>query len=249
MDSQTINVRPPVGALLAAGAVAGCFFLGGKYIEKQNLDPITITVSGEGKTTAAPDLAMLSLGVQTGRQTSAGQAMTVLKKNMDAVMAALKKAGVEDKDISTENFYLSPAYDWTTGGQIPKGFEANQSLRVKVRNLDKVSDVLGAATAAGANQAGSISFTIDDPEQVRGEARAKAIEQAKAKAEILAKNLGKSLGKMRGFVEGGAAVPPMMYDRMTMAAGVGGGAEAQATPLPAGEQDVVVGVSLTYELR
>lgn len=248
MDS-TINVRPPIWALMVAVALGGMFYVGGKYIEKKNLDPITVTVSGEGKVSASPDLAMLSLGVQTGRQPTSEAAMTMLKKNMDAIIAAVKKAGVEEKDISTENFWLNPAYDWTDKGQVPRGFEANQSIRVKVRNLDKASEILGAATAAGANQAGGIQFTIDDPEKLKAEAREKAIAQAKEKAEILAKNLGKSLGRMRGFVEGGAAIPPMMmYDRAMMGMG-GGGAESAAVPLPAGEQEIATQVSLTYELN
>lgn len=248
MDS-TINVRPPIWALMVAVALGGMFYVGGKYIEKKNLDPITVTVSGEGKVSASPDLAMLSLGVQTGRQPTSEAAMTMLKKNMDAIIAAVKKAGVEEKDISTENFWLNPAYDWTDKGQVPRGFEANQSIRVKVRNLDKASEILGAATAAGANQAGGIQFTIDDPEKLKAEAREKAIAQAKEKAEILAKNLGKSLGRMRGFVEGGAAIPPMMmYDRAMMGMG-GGSAESAAVPLPAGEQEIATQVSLTYELN
>ena len=248
MDS-TINVRPPIWALMVAVALGGMFYIGGKYVEKRNIDPITITVSGEGKVAASPDLAMLSLGVQTGRQPTSEAAMTMLKKNMDAIIAAVKKAGVDDKDISTENFWLNPAYDWTDKGQVPRGFEANQSIRVKVRNLDKASEILGAATAAGANQAGGIQFTIDEPEKLRGEAREKAIAQAKEKAELLAKNLGMTLGNMRGFVEGGASMPPMMYDR-AMAVGMGGGmSEASAVPLPAGEQEINMQVSLTYELN
>lgn len=244
---DTINVRPPIWALMVAVALGGMFYIGGKYIEQKDLQPITVTVSGEGKVAASPDLAMLSLGVQTGRQPSSEAAMAMLKKNMDAIIAAVKKAGVDQKDISTENFWLNPAYDWTDKGQIPRGFEANQSLRIKVRDLDKASDILGAATAAGANQAGGIQFTIDEPEKLRAEAREKAIAQAQEKAELLAKNLGMSLGRMRGFVEGGAAIPPMMYDRAMMA-GMGGGGES-AVPLPAGEQEIATQVSITYELN
>lgn len=251
MENETINIRPPVWAIFCVVVVAGCFYLAGQYIQKQDLAPITITVTGEGKASAAPDLAELNLGVDTGRQATANEAMASLKKSMDAVLAAVKGAGVADKDISTQNFYLSPVYDYTTNGQVPKGFQATESLDVKVRNLDKVSDVLGAATAAGANQAGNVNFTIDDPETVKGDARQKAIAQAQDKAAILAKNLGKSLGRMRAFSEGGGVVPPIMYDK-AMAVGMGGGGvapEAVSAPLPSGEQDVTVDVSITYELR
>lgn len=245
METQTINVRPPIWALLAAVALGGLFYLSGKLIEKKYVEPITISVTGEGKVPASPDLAMLSLGVQTGRQPTSKAAMDVLKRNMDAVIAAVKKAGVEDKDITTENFYLNPAYDYTPTGQVPKGFEATESLRIKVRNLDKASEILGAGTAAGANQAGGIQFTIDDPEKVRSEARQKAVEQAKEKAQLMAESLGMKLGRMRGFVEGGAAVPPIMYDR---AMGMGGGG-AESVQLMPGEQDIYSQVTITYELR
>ena len=246
MESQTITVRPPVWALFIAVLLGGLFYVSGKYIEKKDMTPVTISVTGEGKASVSPDLARLSLGVQTGRQPTSAQAMSVLKKNMDAVIAAVKKLGIEDKDISTENFYLSPAYDYTAGGQVPKGFEATESVNVKVRDLDKAGDVLGAATAAGANQAGGIQFTIDNPEIVRADARQKAVTQAQEKAQLLAKSLGMRLGRMKGFVEGGAAMPPIMYDKaMTM--GMGGGA-AESVPLPSGEQEVTVDVTLMYEL-
>ncbi len=249
MESETVVVRPPVWAVFTIVIIGGLFFLGGKYIEKKDLTPLTISVTGEGKASGVPDLAMLSLGMQTGRQNTAKDAMALLTKNMNAVIDAVKKAGVDEKDISTQNFSLNPAYDYTPTGMVPKGFEASQSLEIKVRDLDKASDVLSAATAAGANQAGGVQFTIDNPEKVRAEAREKAVKQAQEKAELLAKNLGKSLGRMRGFSEGGVYAPPMMYDKAMSVMGMGGGGEAQAMPLPAGEQEVQAQVTLTYELR
>ena len=130
-----------------------------------------------------------------------------------------------------------------------RGFDASQSLRVKVRNLDTVSDVLAAATNAGANQAGSVSFVVDDPEKARAEARQEAIDQAKAKAQTLAMQLGMHLGKIKNFSEGGGSMPPMMYGRGAMMAMDAKTMEVAPTPLPAGEEEINVQVTLTYELR
>ncbi len=247
-DTQTLFLRPPVWALLLAVVVGGGFYLGGKQIEAQDRTPTIISVSGVGKVSAPPDIAELTFGVQTGRKTTAKDAMAMLKTNMDAALAAVKAAGIADKDITTEQFSLNPSYDWTDGQQILRGFEASESLRVKVRNLDKVSDVLGAATGAGANQAGSVSFIIDDPESVRSQAREKAVSQAKAKAEKLAADLGLRLGRIKGFSEGGGVVPPIAYDRSYSMKALDS-AVPQAVPMPAGEQDVTVDVTLTYELK
>lgn len=255
MADSTINVRPPVWALILAVAIGGAFYIAGKNIEADSSDPAehgSITVSGGGRVFTPPDIAQLSFGVQTGRQTSAGVAMEKLKTSMDKIIEAVKAAGVEEKDIQTESFYLNPSFDWNNGQQLPRGFEASQSLRVKVRDLDNVSEVLGAATNAGANQAGSVNFTVDNPEEKRAEARKEAIEEAKAKARELASQLGVSLGDITGFSEGygGSPVPPMYYSRD--AYGVGGamdGAEQKAVQLPAGEQEITVNVSITYEIK
>lgn len=250
-DARTVTLRPPNWmplVLIAAVVIGGAFYVGGKKIESRDHTPTMISVSGEGKSAVAPDIAQLSFGVMVQRAPTAKVAMETLAKDMKAVFEAVKKAGVEEKDITTEQLSLNPSYDWTDGKQVARGYDATQSLRVKVRDLDKTSDVLGAATAAGANQAGGVQFTVDDPEQARAEARQEAIEQAQAKAEVLAKQLGMKLGTLKSFSEGGGATPPMYYGRA-----VAGMAEAQAadmaTPLPAGEQDVNVTVTLTYELR
>ena len=251
--TDTINIRPPVWLPILVVLIGGGFYVYGKNIEVRTTghEPVVISVTADAKVSGAPDIASLSFGVQTGRQPSAKAAIENVRKNMTKVLEAVKKAGVEDKDITTESFWLSPVYDYSNGTQIPRGYEANQSLRVKVRDLDKVGDVLTAATDAGANQAGSISFDIDDPDALVAEARAKAIEKAKAKADVLAASLGLHVSKITGFSEGGGYAPvPMMMKSMD-AYGVGGGAMAvrESVPMPVGEQDISSTVTLMYELR
>lgn len=249
-DSKT---SMPVWALLAAVVIGGFFYVGGKQIETSTTpEPRgTISVSGDGRVFMAPDIAQLSFGVQTGRQPTAKAAMDKLTTSMNAIIAATKAAGVPEKDISTQSFWLNPIYDYTTGGQVFRGFEASQSLSVKVRNLDKVTDVLSAATEAGANQAGGVNFTIDDPEAKRAEAREEAIKEAKEKARVLAGQLGVTLGEIKNFSENSGGWVAPMYMR-TEAYGVGGGMDdvAQKAPeLPAGEQEINVNVTLTFEIQ
>ncbi len=235
--------------VIIAVVLGGVFYLGGKQIESRDRTPTTISVTGEGKVSATPDIAQLTFGVQTGRKETAKEAMAFLKTSMDSIIAAVKAAGVEEKDIATEQFTLNPEYDWDEGKQIPRGYQAQETLRVKVRDLDKLSDILGAATGAGANQAGNVNFTMDDPEDLRTEAREEAIAQAKAKAAKLAADLGMRLGKLKGFGEGGGVVPPVPYMRATMESYAEDSAAGVAVPLPAGEQEITSSVTLTYELR
>lgn len=245
---HTLNIRPPAWLPIAVALIVGGLYVAGKFVETRDMIEPTISVTGEGRVFVVPDIAEVSLGIQTGRQPSAAEAMRRLREGMSAVFAAVKKAGVEEKDIRTENFTLNPVYDWTEKGQIFRGFEANQSLRVKVRNLDKVTDVITAAAGAGANQAGNVAFTVDDPERVRAEARDDAIAQAKAKAQKLASDLGMRLGEIEGFNEGGYGGPPVVFMRSAEMGMAGGGGDVPL-PVPAGEQEIVVQVTITYELE
>jgi len=249
-DTQTLNLRPPVWALLGAVVIAGLFFVYGKSMENKDRTPATINVSGDGRVFATPDIAEMSFGVQTGRRASAKEAIDALKRSMDAVYAAVKEAGVPEKDIQNQQFSLSPEYSWTNNRQTIIGYAGSQMLRVKVRDLDKVSGVLAAATEAGANQAGDVQFTIDDPQKLRDQARDEAIEEAQENAKALAKQLGVSLGELKGFSEGGGYTPPMpYYGRMGGGTAVAEDAAMnQSVPLPAGEQEITVQVNLTYEV-
>ena len=248
MDDHHISCKHPFWLPVLLVFILGGMYIVGKYIESQDLTPVVISVQGEGRVFASPDVAQISFGMQTGRQKTAEKALDVLSDRMNAVFAALKDQGIEEKDITTEFLSLNPAYDWQNGVRIDRGFEANQSLRVKIRDLEKVGDVLSVATAAGANQAGGVSFTIDDPEELREAAREKAITNGAEKAEKLAVQLGKKLGKLRGFADGGVPVPVYGKNIVMESIGIGGGGGGPA-PVPSGEQEIRVLVNLSYELK
>lgn len=250
MDSSKFT---PAHAILVAVLIGGGFYVYGKHLDRTptTVAPGTISVTGEGKIAISPDIAEMSFGVTTGVQATAKAASDKVAKDMEKILAAVKATGVEDKDITTESFYLNPSYDWTDGRQRLRGYEATQSLRVKVRDLTKVGDVLTAATDNGANQAGGVSFTLEEPEAKKDEARTEAIANAKKKAEALATQLGQTLGDVQSFSEsGGGWYPPVMYAAREEAYGVGGGsADAAKAVMPAGEQDLTVTVNITYELK
>lgn len=248
MEDTRVAVRPPVWLAILLVLIAGGFYLTGKYVEQQNYMPMTITVESDGKVSAPPDIAVVSFGVQTGRQSTAQQAMKLLAEKMQEIIAAVEKEGIEEKDVSTDSLSLFPAFDWKDGQQIPRGFEANQSLHVKVRDLDKIGSVLSTVTVAGANQVGGVDFTIDDPEALRAMAREKAIAKAETKAQKLAAELGKSIKRLTGFSEGGGYVP-MPYAKANVMLDRAVGAAEATVPVPAGEQDITVSVALTYELK
>lgn len=248
MEDSRVYLRPPAWLPIVVALVLGGAFILGKQIESRPSMQPTITVQGQGKIQATPDIALLSFGVQTGRQRTAQLAMEMLTKEMNAAIAAVRAAGVEDKDISTQSLRLNPAYDYEEGTRRDAGFEAYQNLVVKVRDIQNITDVLDAAVRAGANQVGSVSFTIDDMEALRADAREKAIADAKEKAKLLAADLGVRLGTLQGYNEGGGGYYPQPIMRMeSMAMDAGGG--GMAPEIPAGEQEIQVTISLTYEVN
>ncbi|MDD5025942.1 MAG: SIMPL domain-containing protein [Candidatus Peribacteraceae bacterium] len=249
MEEQNLHIHPPVITLLVVTLLIGGFYLTGKYLEKQDLTPVMISVDADGKAAAIPDIAVVSFGVQTGRQSSAQQAMKILTGKMNDIIAVVKQQGIEDKDVSTASLSLYPAYDWDEGRQIPRGFEASQNLQVKVRDLDKIGAILSAVTTAGANQVGGVNFTIDDAETLKAMAREKAIQKAEAKAQQLATQLGMKIKKLKAFSEGGGYVPPMPYTKANVMMDSAGGRALEEMAVPVGEQEITVNVTMTYEME
>jgi hypothetical protein len=206
----------------------------------------TIVVSGEGKVTAIPDIATIDLGTTTDRSTVA-EAQKENTRIMNAVIQKLGELSVEKKDVQTQNYSISPRYDYNEGRTTLRGYTVSQNLHVKIRNLDRVGDIIGAAGALGVNQIGGISFTIDEPEKLKAEARELALKNAKAKADALAKVVGIKLRRVVSFQESGSEPYPMpMYGlaKADMAMGMGGGPSVEA-----GSTDVVVNATVTYEIE
>ena len=208
----------------------------------------TIAVTAEGKVTAIPDVGLISLAVESrGAGVNGVQANNTRKIN--DIVAYLKGLGVDKKDLRTTQYNLAPiySYDPKTGKQNLDGYSLNQTVEVKIRQLDKVGEVLAGSLERGANQVGQLSFTIDDPDKLQQEARLQAIAKARAKAEDLARAAGVTLGKVRSFSENVNTPPPYpMYYARDMAMGLE--SKAAAPAVEAGSQDVTVNVSLSFEI-
>lgn len=216
-----------------------------QYIGRSEAQRDTIAISAEGKVTALPDIASISIGVMTEKKTVA-EAQKENTTKMNAIIAKIKEFGVASEDIKTTNYSIYPQYDWVDNRQVERGFQVTQNVEVKVRDLSKIGDVLAAVGELGANQVGGVNFTIDDPEELRQQARLKGLEMAKKKAQALADAAGVKLGKVVGFSENEGYVPGPIYYAKDAAMGLGGGGASPS--IESGSQDVVVNVSVIYEI-
>ena len=154
----------------------------------------TFDVTGEGKVTAVPDVAVVTVGIQANG-TTVKAAQDQINSTINKVSEAIKKLGVDSKDIKTTNYNVNPSYDFTSGQKIT-GFLANTNLQIKVRQLEKANSVIDTATANGVNQVGGINFDIDEKTKLENEARQKAVDQAKKKAQDASKIAGFKLGRI-----------------------------------------------------
>ena len=208
--------------------------------------PHTISVTGNGIAYGKPDIAIAQIGVQT-RDENPGRAVSENTEKMNAVIAALKELGVEEKDIQTSNFsvYAQQNYD-TNGVPTDYTYVADNTVSVTIRNLSKVGDALGKAVAAGANSIYGVSFGVSDQSALEAEARDKAMADAKARAEQLAAAAGVTLDTPMNISEYSYGPAPYAYDVRAEAAVGGGGAPV---PVSTGQIQVNLQVSVTYIIK
>ncbi len=201
-------------------------------------------MSGVGKATIAPNTALVSLGV-TNTATTVASAQNQANSIINTVTADLKTLGIEDKNIQTSNYNVSPNYDYTAGQKIT-GYTVSENLEVKVTPLDKINSVIDAATKDGANIVGGVTFTLDDKTKsdLEEKARTQAITNAKQKAQSLAGASGLQLGKIIDVQENNTSQPFPMVDSMLR---VGRGDAANKTVVSPGETTVQTTVTLSYE--
>ncbi len=219
--------------------------------------PMTINVSGKGEVVVKPDIAQFSFSVR-GEGVDAATAQGKSAEVINAVTAYLKENGIEDRDVKTEGYNLNPKYKYETkpclygaycppGEQIPDGFEVYQSITVKVRDVNKAGTLLSGVGGKGATDISGLSFTVDDEEAQKTEARKLAIADAKAQADILAASLGVKIVKMISYYEDAPMMP--MYGGARMDS-MSAKAEMAPTPdIPTGENMTTSNVTITYEIK
>lgn len=206
-------------------------------------------VSDTGKVTVVPDIAKVTIGIEKQGKTLKqvqGEVNTTSKRLTDA----LEKLGIDEKDIKTSNYSVSPEYDYSNSPYRINGYKVSTNYEVKITDFEKVNDALTIATESGANVIGNISFEVNEKtkEEYTQKAREEAVKLAKGKAEGLAKASGITLGKIINITESfGYDYPrPVTYAK-ELSVGMGDSQEvANVTP---GETEVSVTVSLSYEIR
>lgn len=213
-----------------------------------------VSFTASAKVFAKPDIAQISLAVKTDRQKDAATAVKANTDKMNAVVAKVKEAGINEKDIQTSAYNLTPEYDYplNVGRGVLAGYSVYQEVIVKIRDLDKVGKVIETATAAGSNQVGGISFTIDDLTNLKNQARAEAVDKAKEQAKAMSKLTGIRLGKLVNVWENSANPMPYMdasYSNKTMSMGIGGGGAVAAPEIQVGQNEISVEVTLSYEVK
>lgn len=203
-----------------------------------------LTVNADGSSEARPDMAIVNLGVTTEGQTAAA-ALAENARRMTALTAALRRAGIAERDIQTSNVSVYPQQVYGEG-QAPRitGYQANNSVTVKVRRIDNTGRVIDAAVGAGGNTVNGVSFTHADPDAQLDVARRDAIAEARRRAELYANALGMRVNRIVSVSEGGGYAPPMPVALERFQA-----QDAAATSISPGEIETRVSVNVMFELR
>lgn len=207
--------------------------------------PARITVTGEGRVDAAPDLATISLGVTTEAKSAAG-ALAANSTAMAAVLERLRAAGIAERDLQTSGLSVNPVWTgYDQSGRKPEiaGFQAANVLSVRVRALDSLGAVLDAAVKDGANTLNGLSFGMAEPQPLLDEARKRAVADARRKAELMAAAAGVRLGAVESISEAGGYQPPMPQFRAESAMA------AEAVPVAQGEVSLAASVTVVWRLE
>jgi uncharacterized protein YggE len=197
-----------------------------------------VTVTGEATVSAVPDLAVIRIGVASSAKT-AREASDANAQQMTAVLAAIKAAGINDRDVQTSRLALQPQYDSSRPG-ISKlvGFQLSNQITLQVHEIDKLPNLIDRAIAAGANEMSGMEFVVSEQSKLLDKARGEAIADAHRKAELYAQAAGTKVGGVLSISEEGA-VPPVYPMQAMRAAGV---------PVAPGEKTLRVAVTVSYEL-
>ena len=248
-----INKNALLTSVIIVGFVFAALFLYSKFGSPLPLSVTSVvtqksdvfSVNGVGETVAKPDIAYVTAGVES-QGSNVSQVQSEVNAKNAAIAEAMKRLGISEDDIKTANYSIYPTYDYTNGRQSITGYNARTSLRVKIRDIDRVNEVVDAATNAGANSVGGVTFDVDNREEAIREAREKAVADAKKKAEEAARVAGFSLGKLINYSENEYGAPGLYRAAdIALPMAVGGG----DTKLETGSMEIKLIVTLSYELK
>ncbi len=246
-------------AMLALFLVVKTFDALARFGDGENPPVNTITVSGEGRSTATPDIAKVSFTVsETAADVKTAQDAATKKSN--EALAALKTLGIDEKDLKTQDYSVTPQYAQEQSPCPPNancmrvatankiiGYQVSESIYVTVRDTEKVGEVVTKLGTLNVQNISGPEFSVDDDEGVMSEARAAAIENAREKAKELAKELGVSLGDVVSYSDQGGYNPYMSAKGgVVMDSAM---SEQMMPSLPVGTDERTVTVMVTYRIR
>lgn len=244
---MSVNPRAMM-TLLGALALAAAAGPAAAHDHSSAMQPAgtVLQLSATHEINSAPDIATLSAGVVTDAPT-AKQAMADNAREMNRVFEALKRAGVKSKDMQTSGLNLSARYDYKRD-QPPRliGYQAQNMLMIRLRDLGAVGATLDALVDAGVNQVNGPDFGLDNPESAQDEARVAAMKKARARAELYAAAAGLKVGRILTISENAGYAPSPMPKMMARAAM--DMAESAPTPVAPGEVSINATVNVTFEL-
>jgi uncharacterized protein len=212
-----------------------------------------LTVTASGEVTREPDIAMFSAGVMTQGKT-ASAALSDNSSRMTAVIDALRRAGIAERDIQTSNLNINPVYaqpkrmpdgSYQDEERAIIGYQASNTVSVKQRKLGEYGKVIDALVTAGANQVNGPNFMVDESESALDEARTKAMAAARKRADLYARAAGLRVARIVSISESGGYSPqPVMYRRAAMDAAPA----APPSPIATGEMELSSNVTVQFEL-
>ncbi len=218
------------------------------YVGKAPTMERTIRLEGEGKVSVKPDVAMTTMGVVNEAATVA----EAQKKNteiVNALITRIKQLGVDAADIQTRDYAVYPLYNYTEEGQQDlRGYTVSQNVEVKIRNLEKASDIIGLAGEVGATNVSGLQFTIDERDAYLDEARTEALKKVSEKANALSGMLGLNLSSIVSYDEYEMTGNPYMYAERSYAMMDSMGA-GTAPQIESGTEDIILRVGVTFELK
>lgn len=232
--------------IFAAAAIAATLAAASPALAQDAKMPRLISLSGQGEVRRAPDIAVVTTGVLSQGATAA-EALAANTGTMNALLAALKEAGIADKDVQTSNFMVQPRYNFQEN-KAPElvGYDVSNNVTISVRKIGDLGALLDKVVQAGSNQINGIAFDVSEPSASLDEARKLATQDATRKAKIYAEAMGVTLGPVMSISEGINFQPPMPAVRGKVMM-----ADAASAPVPvaAGEQRLSVDVNITWEIR
>jgi uncharacterized protein YggE len=236
--------------LIAAALIAASFVAAPAAFAEDQKMPRQLSLSGHGEVKTVPDMAIVELGTLSQAAT-AKAALEANTQKMTALIAMLKAAGIDDKDIQTSNFSVNPRYEnstVSTGAPKIGGYDVSNSVSVVVHKLADLGGILDKAVGAGSNQVNGVTLTVAEPQAAMDEARKMAVKDALRKAGLLTDAAGVKLGPLVNMSEGGNVMPvPMPRGRVLMADSM---AKTSApVPMAQGEVAIAADVNMVWDME